>query len=199
MNYYAVMGDNTPLPAWMFFDAGKLSFTGTTPPLGSLIQPPQSFSFQLVASDVVGFSGAVLPFTFVVGSHEIGADKTSLVLNATIDGPISYPGLKSSVRLDGKPVKPGDGVAASAKGLPDWLSWIRTAGRSKGQPPKKANVTTFVISLQDSFSDTLNITVLVNVTDGSDKLFTGELPELDVAPGHHFSQELSSSWPTLGR
>ena len=191
LNYYAVMSDNTPLPAWISFDAGRLAFTGTTPPLGSLIQPPQSFGFQLIASDVVGFSAVALPFTLVVGSHEITADQTSITLNATVGKPVSYSGLRGSVKLDGQPPEASQVLTATALKMPGWLSLDKDTWEIHGTPPEGANSTAFLVSLQDSFSDTLNITVLVNMTDPADKIFKSDLPELAVAPGHHFSLELS--------
>ncbi|MDB5910940.1 MAG: polarity establishment/cellular polarization, partial [Massilia sp.] len=95
--YYAVMADNSPLPSWMVFDPAKLSFSGRTPPLSSLVQTPQSFDFQLVGSDVPGFSAASLPFSLVIGNHAVTAIQSFITLNATVGEHMSYNGLAGSV------------------------------------------------------------------------------------------------------
>lgn len=51
---YAVTVNNTPLPSWVLFHGNALSFTGQTPDYASLMQPPQIFDMQLIASDVEG-------------------------------------------------------------------------------------------------------------------------------------------------
>ena len=42
--YYAISGDNSPLPSWLEFDASILGFSGTTPPLVSPTTMPQSYT-----------------------------------------------------------------------------------------------------------------------------------------------------------
>lgn len=71
LDYYSVLLDNSPLPAWLSFDAGTLAFTGSTPPFSSLVEPPQTFFVKLIASDVVGFSATSVNFSIVVGSHTL--------------------------------------------------------------------------------------------------------------------------------
>ncbi|KAH8901002.1 hypothetical protein GQ53DRAFT_740162 [Thozetella sp. PMI_491] len=194
LNYYAVTDDNTPLPAWISFDPSKLSFAGTTPPLATLIQPPQAFGFQLIASDITGFAAAILPFTIVVGSHALTATQTHVDLNGTIGALLSYTGLRDIAEVDGQPAKDSHTTVVATGDMPDWLSLDKDTWEIHGTPPQHANSTTFTVTLNDLLSDTLNITVSVNVTGtpgGSEGAFMGNLPELQIIPGRHFAMELS--------
>jgi hypothetical protein len=185
--YYAVMADNSPLPSWMTFDPTKLSFSGRTPPLAALVQTPQSFDFQLVASDVPGFSGASLFFSLVVGNHAVTAPQSVVSLNATVGEPMSYNGLTDSVKLDGQDAKSGGVSIISTSGLPAWLELNKDTWEISGTPPETAKSSNFTITMQDQYLDTLNVTVLVSVVDG---LFTGDLPALNVTAGESFTFDL---------
>ena len=187
ISYYATMADNTPLPAWMFFDSSKLSFTGRTPPLESLIQPPQTFSFQVIASDVVGFAGASLNFDIVVGSHRLSANETTIIMNATTGIAVSYTGLMGGVTVDGKPAVPETVTIVSALNLPAWLSISNRTWGISGVPPHTAEPTNFTITLRDIYFNVLNLTVAVEMTGGKNGLFTGNLPQFTITPGNPFA------------
>jgi hypothetical protein len=188
LTYYAVMADNSPLPAWLTFDPARLSFSGITPPLEPSVQPPQMFEFQLIASDVVGFSGASLPFSFMVGNHGLTAAQTSITLNATVGNHISYKGLAANVRLDGHDARSGGATIISTPGLPAWLEVDKYTWEIRGMPPEGAESSDFTITMEDQHLDTLNLTVSVNVMDG---LFKENLPELNVTAGEHFAVDLN--------
>ncbi|KAK4201616.1 hypothetical protein QBC40DRAFT_323813 [Triangularia verruculosa] len=190
LGYYAVMADNTPLPAWVSFDSNKLSFSGRTPPLDSLIQPPQRFAFHLVASDVAGFAGAVLEFDIVVGVHQISAEETTIILTATPGKPVSYTKLRGMVKLDGKQPSPGEVTLSASQDMPTWLSVNKDSWDITGTPSEESSSTNFTITFQDGFSDTLNITVLLDVESEATKaagVFKGSLPILTATPGQPFS------------
>jgi len=189
LTYYAAMADNTPLPSWVSFNASSLSFTGRTPTLNTLMVMPQSVSLQLLASDVVGFSAASLPFTIVFGKHKITADNSSVVLSATSGTELSYTELKSHVKYDGQDVQPETVSVASTPDIPAWLSVDDDTWEISGTPPGTAKSSNFTIVLRDTFSDTLNLTVSLNVTNG---LFKSSLPELTIEAGEHFSLDLGS-------
>lgn len=187
LSYYAVMADNSPLPAWIAFEESTLSFSGTTPALEALIQTPQAFNFQLLASDVVGFSGASLPFSIVVGNHEITAGKTNIVLNATVGEPLSYTGLSSTIKYDGKTAN-SSGISFSTSGMPTWLTMDKKSWEISGTPTENADSSNFTITMQDQYSDTLNLTVSIQMTDG---LFTGTLPQLNLTAGGRLDFDLT--------
>ncbi|KAF5962256.1 Bud10-like protein, partial [Fusarium bulbicola] len=133
INYYATSGDGSPLPAWMRFDAGSLAFSGETPPFESLIQPPQTFDFQLVASDIVGFSAVSVAFSVIVGRHKLSVDNPNITLNTTRGKKLAYSGLADGLKLDNKPVKIDD-IDISADGMPDWLSLDKKTWDIEGTP-----------------------------------------------------------------
>ncbi|KAK3378591.1 hypothetical protein B0H63DRAFT_525809 [Podospora didyma] len=193
LKYYAVMADNTPLPAWILFDPGNLSFSGRTPSSDSLIEPPQLFSFQLCASDVVGFAAASLKFDIVVGNHKIHTDQDTIILATKVGTPVSYTGLRDSIRVDGEIASADEVIISETPGIPSWLSVDKSSGHITGVPPENAVSTSFIVVVRDSFSDTLNLTVLVNITDTASQnsgFLEGKIPDLTATAGEHFSFEL---------
>ncbi|KAF4458943.1 Axial budding pattern 2 [Fusarium albosuccineum] len=162
VNYYATSGNNSPLPAWMRFDAGSLTFSGKTPPFESLIQPPQTFDFDLVASDIVGFSAVSISFSIIVGRHKLSADNPAIVLNATRGKKLSYNGLPNNIKLDNRPIKKNE-IEVSVNNLPDWLSLNEETWRIEGTPKQGDHSTNFTINLSDSYEDTLTVEAAVNV------------------------------------
>jgi axial budding pattern protein 2 len=186
INYYAVSGDSSPLPAWMKFDDTTLTFSGETPSSDALITPPQTFDFQLIASDVVGFSAASLPFSVVVGSHKLTTSKPVIVLNGTRGSPLSYKTLKDEVKLDGKPVQT-TAIALTTSGIPEWLSIDKDTWEIKGVPTESAESVQFIITMQDSNLDTLRVMVVVNITT---RIFRTTLPSFNVSAGKPFSFNL---------
>lgn len=195
LNYYAVMADSSPLPAWLTFDAGALAFAGTTPPAGSLIEPPQTFSLQLTASDVAGFSATSVRISIVVGVHALTARDPHVVLNATAGEPLAYDGLAAAVQLDGEPAGPHGNVTAAAEGLPSWLAFDRDSWNISGTPPPLGDArggANFTVVVEDAYDDVLNITVSVLVTNGSSSgLFRGAFPPLSVRPGEQVEFDLA--------
>ncbi|KAK3373273.1 hypothetical protein B0T24DRAFT_702803 [Lasiosphaeria ovina] len=193
LNYYAVMADNTPLPAWVSFDPNRLSFSGQTPPFSSLIQPPQLFAFRLIASDVVGFAGVSLSFDIVVGAHEISSAQTAIVLDAKIGEPVLYTALRDNIKIDGQKSTTENVVIASTPNIPQWLSVDKATWHISGVPLEGAASTNFTIALQDKFSDTLNLTVHVNIPDEAARgssLFKGGIPVQTTTAGKPFSLDL---------
>ncbi|KAI3390899.1 hypothetical protein diail_8428 [Diaporthe ilicicola] len=189
LNYYAVTTDNSPLPAWIAFDEGTSAFTGSTPPFASLIEPPQTFSLKLIASDVTGFSAASIVFSIVVGSHALTASQPSITLNATVGEPLTYTGLVGSVRIDGQPASSSDVSSATTENLPSWLFFDPSSWTIAGTPPVTAQSTSFSVIMEDGFSDKLNITFDVEFA-GGDGPFQGTFPKLSLGPGDQLSFDL---------
>ncbi|KAK2616112.1 hypothetical protein N8I77_002821 [Diaporthe amygdali] len=189
LNYYAVTTDNSPLPAWVSFDEGTLAFSGTTPPFASLVEPPQTFSLKLVASDVTGFSAASIAFSIVVGSHALTAIQPSITLNATVGTPLAYTGLVGNIKIDGQPAAITDVPRATPENLPAWLAFDPDSWAIAGTPPDTAQSTSFSIIMEDDFSDKLNITFDVELaTSGS--LFQGVFPAMSLKAGDRLSFDL---------
>ncbi|KAI6371349.1 hypothetical protein MCOR25_003957 [Pyricularia grisea] len=187
LNYYAVSGDNSPLPAWITFDPSRLGFRGRTPPLSSLVNPPQAFEFKLMASDVIGFSAVSLSFFIVVGEHQMTAEETSLTINATIGSAVSDKNLKGKVRLDGKEAEASDIKSAETPNIPSWLSFDKSNWEFRGTPRADSRPTSFPLILQDQYGDSLNLTVQINFATA---LFRSSLRELQLRAGSQFSFDL---------
>lgn len=187
LNYYATSGDGSPLPAWVHFDASSKTFSGRTPPFKSLVQPPQAFDLNLVASDVVGFAAASLSFSIVVGSHKLTTDHPIISLNASRGAELKYGGLKNGIQIDGKPVKTGD-LKVTTDRLPDWLAYDPDTLGLKGTPGKEDHSTNLTISFHDPFADTLDVLVEIHVASG---LFESTLDDMELQPGTYFEFDLA--------
>ncbi|RYP87162.1 hypothetical protein DL770_004813 [Monosporascus sp. CRB-9-2] len=187
LNYYAVSGNNAPLPSWVSFDAETLTFSGMTPPLESLVQPPQTFGFQLVASDVVGFSSASVPFSIVVGNHELTVDEAVVKLNASHGKPFAYAGLLETLKIDKRPLSPEEVTSIEALDLPEWLGFDTETWKLSGTPDATAESSNVTIALADKYADTLNVTLMIEMNT---KIFISDLPGIYVTTGEVLSFDL---------
>ncbi|KAG5952969.1 hypothetical protein E4U53_007359 [Claviceps sorghi] len=189
LNYYAVSGDSSPLPAWVKFDASSLTFTGKTPPIESLFEPPHTFDFNLVASDIVGFSASSLKFSIVVGSHELTTEFPIVMLNASRGSEVHYDGLENGIKLDGKQVAAGDsGLTVNIKDMPRWLSFDQKSWKIHGTPRDGDRAANFTVTFKDSFSDNLDVLMVVNVATG---LFGSTIEDFQVRPGSEVDLDLA--------
>jgi axial budding pattern protein 2 len=187
INYYAVSGDSSPLPSWVKFDAASLAFSGQTPEIEALFQPPQRFDIRLVASDIVGFSASAVDFSIVVGSRKLTTDNPNLLLNATRGETFQYDGLSDGIRLDGEVVGPGD-VKVTASDLPTWLVFDPASWKLEGTPEQRDSSANFSIHFEDSFSDTLDVHGQINIATG---LFEATFQDIEVTPGEELTLDLA--------
>ncbi|TQV94973.1 hypothetical protein V2A60_009949 [Cordyceps javanica] len=186
LNYYAVSSNNSPLPAWVKFDASSMTFSGTTPPFESLVQPPQTFDLSLVASDIVGFAATSLTFRMIVGSHKLTTENPIVTINATRGNTVSYDGLEDAIALDGKPVKSSD-LNVTTEGMPQWLNYDKDTGKVSGTPRDGDHASNFTITYSSMLSATLDVLVVVNVATG---LFKSTFEDMEVRPGGKFDVDL---------
>ncbi|KAG6106554.1 hypothetical protein E4U31_000769 [Claviceps sp. LM219 group G6] len=194
LNYYAVSGDSSPLPAWVKFDASSLTFSGRTPAIESLIQPPHAFDFELVASDVVGFSASSIEFSIVVGSHKLTTDFPIVTLNSSRGAEVNYDGLEKGIKLDGKQVAAGDdGLTVAVKDMPSWLSFDKKSWKLHGTPREGDRAANFTVTFKDNFSDNLDVLIVVNVATG---LFASTIEDLHLRPGSELDLDLAKYFRT---
>ena len=188
LSYYAVSGNNAPLPSWVAFDPQRLAFSGKTPLSEAITQPPQRFDFQLVASDVVGFSSAAIEFSIMVGNHELTSKEAVIMVNATRGKPFEYTDLPSTLQLDEKPLKAEDISSIKADRLPAWLTFNEESWKISGTPDMEAQPTTSTVAVIDNFSDGPNLALAI----GCDKEIVAvpDLPALNVSAGDDFSLDL---------
>ena len=187
--FYAVSSDHTPLPSWVNFDSQTLTFSGTTPHLASLIEPPQTFGIKLIASDVAGFSGASADFNLVVGSHELSFTQSVVSVDVQRKAPLRYLGLKELLLLDKQPIKAEEITAVVAE-PPAWLTLDKYSFDLTGDPPEDASSRNFTVVVRDIYKDEVNLTVALQVHL---TLFTRSLQDVNVTIGRDFKYKVPST------
>ncbi|KPM44744.1 hypothetical protein AK830_g1772 [Neonectria ditissima] len=189
INYYASSDDSSPLPSWVKFSSESLTFTGKTPPFESLIQPPQTFGFKIIASDIVGFSAVSIPFSITVGSHKLSSDNPIIMLNTTRGEKLTYDKLLGDIKLDKKAARPSE-VRISTEGMPDWLSLDNQTWKIEGTPKQtEDHSTNFTINFRDSYLDTLSVVAIVNVAT---RLFRSTFDDISIQAGKDVNIDLES-------
>ena len=185
-SYYAVTSTNTPLPSWIQFDGTALSFTGQSPDYQSLIQPPQTFGIQLIASDIEGFGGASLYFDIEVGVHLLSFKNAEIVINGTAGETVSLDGLIEDLQLDGQAPKPSEIVATSAL-TPSWMTFNNSTLALNGTVPVEATSFNITVQAADIYGDTAEALIRVII---SDPLFSKPIRDLNATAGSTFSYDL---------
>jgi axial budding pattern protein 2 len=186
--YYAVTVDNTPLPSWITFDGSSLSFTGQTPDYHSLILPPQTFGIQLIASDVEGFSGAVINFDIEVGVHVLVFTNSELVINTSAGDTINFDGLVGMLELDGQIVVTSN-VASITAQTPAWLAFNNLTLIITGTVPNDAISFNVTVQAIDIHGNTANATVYLDISTG---IFSAQIGTLNATVGSGISYDLST-------
>jgi Putative Ig domain len=185
--YYAVSSDHTPLPSWVSFDSGSLQFSGVSPPWVSLIAPPQQFGIHLIASDVIGFAGAIASFSFVVSDHMLVFSNDDETVDATEGIPIDISDLRSRLLLDDHPIKDGDLGTVKAD-VPGWLGFDDKTLALHGTPPPGVASGVVNVSVVDVYGDVATAVIHVRV---SSALFTGSIGNLNATAGRQFNYTIN--------
>lgn len=154
--YYGTSPHNAPLPSWMGFDPATLRFSGNTPSFPG--SGPEVFTFQLVASDVAGYSAVNSTFQLVIGPHILAFNETVQTFNLTRGDEFSSPEFASLLTMDSSPVNTKDLKTVDAD-IPDWLSLDDDTISLSGTPPKDAVNQNITITATDSFSDASKLMV----------------------------------------
>ncbi|TGO61593.1 hypothetical protein BCON_0026g00370 [Botryotinia convoluta] len=188
LKYYALTVDDTPLPSWVLFDENTLTFSGQTPEYASLIQPPQTFGVQLIASDVSGYSGASIPFNIRVGVHLLAFSTVNSIVNATPGVEVNYTGLQNSLQLDGQPANASSIVSITAQ-TPEWLDFDNTTLSLIGTPPSDAISYNVSVQAVDIYEDQVNTVVLIKIATA---LFVGPIKDVNASIGSKFSFSLGA-------
>lgn len=172
--YYATSPDNSPLPSWVKFDLSDLKFSGTAP-------DAQSFSFNLIASDVAGYSAATVSFDIVVSEHILAFDDSAQTLNVSRGEHFSSPQYRNTLKLDGK--KPGaDDLTSITMDAPDWVSLDKDSISISGTPPDDAVNENVTISVKDTHQDVTKLMVGLEFS----RLFTNGTNGCNATIGEDF-------------
>ncbi|KAL8746357.1 MAG: hypothetical protein Q9184_007756 [Pyrenodesmia sp. 2 TL-2023] len=181
--YYAICANNTPLPSWITFDPGNLSFSGTAPQNTSPDELPQAFDIHLTASDVPGFSAAVASFRLILENHIFTFGNQPQLVNVTSGVPFAYGGLLSSLSLDGQTADRSN-VRQIHADRPDWVRFDESSWDISGVPPSSVNTQTITVTATDVFGENATtVVVLQVVTNSTTNLFKGSLGAVNATIG----------------
>ncbi|KAJ5893830.1 hypothetical protein N7495_005521 [Penicillium taxi] len=178
--YYGTSPNNAPLPSWISFDPSSLTFAGYTPAFPG--SESQAFTFQLLASDVAGYSAACMTFQLVIGSHILAFNETDQLFNLTRGNKFSSPNFQSLLSLDDSPISSTDLTNIDAQ-LPDWLSLNNSTLSLSGTPPKDAVNQNITITVVDSYLDQAKLMVRLEFL----KLFLENVQGCEATIGEDFT------------
>ncbi|PYI01724.1 transmembrane glyco protein [Aspergillus sclerotiicarbonarius CBS 121057] len=181
--YYGTSPDNAPLPSWVVFDPASLSFSGSTPNSG-----PQTFSFNLVASDVTGFSAATMTFEMAISPHVLAFNRSTQTFFISRGQQFTSPQFASNLTLDGHDVTKNDVVNIQVDS-PDWLSLDNETISLSGTPPANATDNNVTISVTDRFQDMATLIISLQFT----QFFHDDTDEVDAVIGGYFMFVFDSS------
>lgn len=188
--YYAICANNTPLPSWLTFNPIGLSFLGTTPESTSPGELSQTFGIKLIASDVVGFAGAVATFQLVIASHVLNFGKDLHTFNVVPGDSFNYSGLQTDLLLDGAPIKPSDLAEVTAQ-TPSWVVFDTKILALSGTAPASASPQNITVSVTDIYGDKADTVVFVQTAGNTSNFFNSAIDTLNATIGSDFEYSLS--------
>ncbi|PNS19562.1 Axial budding pattern protein 2 [Sphaceloma murrayae] len=161
--YYAVLQDRTPLPAWIGFNPTSLSFFGVAPMVGDV---SQVYTISVIASDVIGFSGAETAFSLRISRRQLIfiPQREEYVVNG--EAKIN---LANQIFLNDDLVSLSQIVASNVSG-PSWLSLDSSSLTLSGEVPADFDYQQATVIVQDSSGSFAQKTLLLareglNATD----------------------------------
>ncbi|EED23949.1 transmembrane glycoprotein, putative [Talaromyces stipitatus ATCC 10500] len=186
--YYATSAPyNAPLPSWISFDpSNNLKFTGNSPSNPSSV--PQSFSFNLIASDAAGFSAAMVTFEIVVSQHILSFGQTAQTLNFTRGQPFSTPHFIDDLSLDNHSVTAKNLSHFSVDG-PSWLKLDNDTLSLSGIVPNDADNQNITITVGDIYDDNAKLELYLRVS----QLFAKGVESCNATIGEKFSYSFDKS------
>ncbi|KAJ5129266.1 uncharacterized protein N7515_005305 [Penicillium bovifimosum] len=177
--YYGTSPNNAPLPSWINFDPATLKFSGNSPAFPGA--GPQTFIFQLIASDVAGYSAANMTFELSIGPHILAFNETVQTFNLTRGEEFNSPKFTNFLSMDGSPTSIKQLAKVDAK-LPDWLKLDKENVSLSGTPPNDAVNQNITIAVTDSFQDNALLMVRLEFM----KLFLDTIDGVEAAIGQDF-------------
>lgn len=181
--YYGTSPENSPLPSWMRFDPDTLQFSGTSP-----AGEPHSFTFNLIASDVAGFSAVTLTFHMAIRPHILSFNKTLQTFTLTRGEEFNSPSFRDILTLDGQKPMEEDMTDISFEG-PDWLTMDNKTISLSGTPPQDAKDENVTISITDTNKDVAKMIASLEYS----QLFFDDVNGSDATIGEDFSFSLNES------
>ncbi|KAK3670484.1 polarity establishment/cellular polarization [Recurvomyces mirabilis] len=186
--YYATLGDHTPLPSWLLFDPATLTFSGQAPLLSAM---PQSWSIELIASDVAGFAGAAAAFNLVIGSHSLSFVPMEQYVNMTGGTLLNFTTLFSQLHQTAAG-DPGIQLASvTTSSFPPWASLNNRTLVITGNVPDNVMDQSFSVSVTDTLGG--SATSVVHLLTGNTSLFSGSIGTLIAHAGQPFFYHFDDS------
>ncbi|KAL4888414.1 hypothetical protein BDV59DRAFT_139090 [Aspergillus ambiguus] len=174
--YYGTSPENAPLPSWVTFDQASLRFSGVAPNIG-----PQTFDFNLVASDVAGFSAATMGFNMTISPHILAFNDSTQTFFVNKGTEFTTPEFADNLTLDGHPPSTSDLTDIKVQ-APDWLSLDKDTITLTGTPPEDASDTNVTVSVTDKYNDLATLILTLKFSR-----FFRNLAECDAVIGQYFS------------
>ncbi|KAK9455849.1 hypothetical protein V1511DRAFT_510713 [Dipodascopsis uninucleata] len=175
-----VTASRTPMPSWIKFDSSSWTFEGTTPAVSSLVAPPVTFSFMLLASDVSGYYAVGSQFDIYVGLHTLTVSSATLNVtegenfNTTLD-----------VKLDGQEITSEEIANLTLTGLENWMSFNESSLTLSGTPDDDdAENFMVVVLITDTYGDSVEANI--NITLVND-IFLDSIDNQTATQGGEFN------------
>lgn len=188
--YYAILTDHTPLPSWLIFDSDRLTFSGTAPDLSAF---PQSWSINMIASDVAGFAGTYATFTIAISRQQLAFVPEQQDVTITPGEPIEISSLQNGLYRDGVVLGPASLMSATAS-LPSWLVFDAATLSITGDVPANVTAQNLTVSVTDEMGNFA--TAVVNLILGNHSYFEDQVGTIRARAGEflnfHFAETLFS-------
>ncbi|KAK1150301.1 polarity establishment/cellular polarization [Aspergillus melleus] len=174
--YYGTSPENVPLPSWVGFDQSNLRFSGVAPNIG-----PQTFSFNLVASDVAGFGAATASFDMTVSPHILTFKESAQTFFVSRGKEFTSPRFEETLTLDGRKVAPADLTGIDIDS-PDWIKLDKKSMSLSGTPPIDGSDENVTISVTDKYQDEARLLVSLQFSQ-----FFRDVKDCEAVIGHYFT------------
>nr|OQO10368.1 hypothetical protein B0A51_18594 [Rachicladosporium sp. CCFEE 5018] len=188
--YYATLTDHTPLPAWLHFDAGSLTFSGTAPQLSAF---PQTWQVELIASDVQGFAGSSSAFSMIIALNKLVFSPQEQSVYITPGSQIQALDLLSTLSKDGKPLEANQIKSAQISNAPAWVQFDAGTLAIFGITPSDAVVQNVTVGVTDTDGDTAIASLQLILSTASSDVFGGEIGILTATTGEQFEYTIPTN------
>lgn len=191
-NFYALSANHTPLPSWIRFDPQKLSFVGSAPDGISPADTAETFQIELAASNVVGFSEAMVIFHIIVERHLLEFRNSVQIVNVSGGSALSSSVLNDSLQLDGQ--KANSSVIRNVTATPP--SWLRLDSSTlllTGTPPGDIGAQNFTVSVTDSLNNSASTMVILQLANASSSSLLSPIGAVNATIGLPFLYSLNDT------
>ncbi|KAI5275101.1 hypothetical protein E4T47_01902 [Aureobasidium subglaciale] len=189
-SYYATMADRTPLPSWLKFDSGTLTFWGMTP---VLVTGSQTYGVDFIASDVAGFAGAATTFSLLISSNQLAFSPQTENITVVPERKVTLGPFTDQLLINGVKIT-GSQVQHAVAKAPEWLAFYNSTLELTGTPPQGFESQSIAITVTNTYGDTAVKDIFLRSANTS--LFDDVVGDLTATAGKLFHHSFSSSLVT---